>query len=558
MLKDMKRAYTDKRRVDVILPQRIVYATEGVEHEEWLLTCGDRQTQPATKEFTILSTFDGKKAAILLDFGTEFFGGIQLISQGINPIDGVPAKIRFGESANEAFAPLGEKGSCSHHGIRDFDVRIPPNGCSRIGQTGFRFVYIELTQPNTFVRLYAAEGVCMYRDIPYKGSFRCSDEVLNRIYDTAAYTVHLCMQDYIWDGIKRDRMVWIGDMHPEVLAIRTVFGNCKIVEDSLWDVANHNPLPCWPTVITNYSMWYLLIVYDWYLYSGDTAFVKEFSSYWKPLLEQLLALVHENEEKKLIEEELSRGFFLDWPSKSHPEAEAAIYALYVQGLHASAKLCGVIGEDALADTCMRKAKALKETSFEPGVMKQATAMLQLAGMADREKAAKALTEGGGRGMSSFMSYYILKAVSQTADMSAALRMLREYYGAMLDAGATTFWEDFDLDWVREGASIEKLWKEGGYDIHGDNGRYCYEGFRHSLCHGWSSGPTAFLAEEVLGVKILEPGCRRMRIKPDLGSLAWAEGTYPTPYGEVSVSARRQNGEVVVEVKAPQEVQVICD
>lgn len=112
--------------------------------------------------------------------------------------------------------------------------------------------------------------------------------------------------------------------------------------------------------------------------------------------------------------------------------------------------------------------------------------------------------------------------------------------------------------MREGAGIEKLWKEGEYDIHGDNGRYCYEGFRHSLCHGWSSGPTAFLAEEVLGVKILEPGCRRMRIKPNLGSLAWAEGTYPTPYGEVSVSARKQNGEVVVEVKAPEGVQVIYD
>ena len=68
MLKDMKRANTDGRRVDVVLPQRIVYATEGVERKEWLLECGDMQTEPAAKDFTLLSTSEGKKAAILLDF----------------------------------------------------------------------------------------------------------------------------------------------------------------------------------------------------------------------------------------------------------------------------------------------------------------------------------------------------------------------------------------------------------------------------------------------------------------------------------------------------------
>ena len=245
MLKDMKRVYTDSRRVDVILPQRIVYTTDGVEREEWLLKCEDVQTQPATKDFAVLSTKEGQRAAILLDFGTEVYGGVQLITQGIDPIDGVSAKLRFGESANEAFVAMGEKGACSHHSIRDYDVLIPPNGSTCIGQTGFRFVYLEVTQPDTFIRLHAMQAVCMYRDIPYRGSFRCNDETLNRIYDTAAYTVHLCMQESLWDGIKRDRMVWVGDMHPEILAIRTVFGDCKIVEDSILDIAKNNPLPCW-------------------------------------------------------------------------------------------------------------------------------------------------------------------------------------------------------------------------------------------------------------------------------------------------------------------------
>ena len=60
----------------------------------------------------------------------------------------------------------------------------------------------------------------VYLDVPYLGSFHCSDALLERIWDVAAYTVHLNMQQYIWDGIKRDRLVWMGDLHPEIASIQ--------------------------------------------------------------------------------------------------------------------------------------------------------------------------------------------------------------------------------------------------------------------------------------------------------------------------------------------------
>ena len=40
------------------------------------------------------------------------------------------------------------------------------------------------------------------------------------------------------------------------------------------------------------------------------------------------------------------------------------------------------------------------------------------------------------------------------------------------------------------ARIDELVPPGKKDLHGDFGAYCYVGFRHSLCHGWASGPTA--------------------------------------------------------------------
>ena len=159
-------------------------------------------------------------------------------------------------------------------------------------------------------------------------------------------------------------------------------------------------------------------------------------------------------------------------------------------------------------------------------------------------------------MSTFMSYYILSAVANTVGMEEAQKMLREYYGAMLEAGATTFWEDFDLEWAKKGARIDELPNAGEYDIHGDNGRFCYQGMRHSLCHGWSAGPAAFLAERVLGIQILEAGCKKLLVKPELGNLSWVKGIYPTPYGMVHVNAFRSNGEVLVGIAAPPEIEII--
>ena len=36
--------------------------------------------------------------------------------------------------------------------------------------------------------------------------------------------------------------------------------------------------------------------------------------------------------------------------------------------------------------------------------------------------------------------------------------------------------------------------KGKVDIHGDFGAFCYKGYRHSLCHGWSSGVIKFIEE----------------------------------------------------------------
>jgi hypothetical protein len=152
---------------------------------------------------------------------------------------------------------------------------------------------------------------------------------------------------------------------------------------------------------------------------------------------------------------------------------------------------------------------------------------------------------------------MLQAMAKAGDYDGAMNIIKVFWGAMLDMGATTFWEDFHIDWLPNAAPIDELVPEGKKDIHGDFGAYCYVGFRHSLCHGWASGPTSWLSEHVLGVTILEPGCKKVKIEPHLGSLEWAEGSFPTPYGDIQISHKKsENGKIITKVKAPKGVKIV--
>lgn len=555
-IQDLHIVGEDKLKRSFILPKRILWKTDGVDGEVLLVESKLEQIYVGMPSPTKLSTENRKKAALLLDFGSELAGSLELlVSKASNP-DGVHVRIRFGESASEAMTVIAEKNATNDHATRDMSVLLTRWSQQTVGYTGYRFVYIELEDEDAWIDLAAIRGIFTYRDIPYLGSFGCENKRLEQIYNVSAYTVHLCMQNMLWDGIKRDRLVWIGDTHPEMLAIRSVFGENEVVDEALTYISKTNRLPEWPNKHTTYGYWYLMILWDWYWYTGKEELVWELKNYWKGLTELLISQVHEENEELLNEEEFKCGFFIDWPTKGCEEAKAGTYALFRLALLSSAKLCELTGESELQNRCLKVAELLSQKELPHNNRKQIVALMKLAGMLDSETAGAVLTKDGGKGMSTFMSYYILSAVIDTAGIDPALEMMEEYYGAMLDAGATTFWEDFDLEWVREGARIDELPSQDGYDIHGDNGRFCYQGMRHSLCHGWSAGPAAILPERLLGIEILAPGCKKLSVKPNLGKLTWAKGTYPTPYGLVHVYAWREGEQTLVDITAPDEIEII--
>ena len=543
----------DERVRETVFPVRIVKVFGGVSNAEALLKEKPLQINLNEPDCAVFENYgDGEEAGVLLDFGREINGAARLLTFSSHSCAPASVHITYGESVSEALSEIGYKNATNDHSVRDTELLLPSYSDMTFNETGFRFLLVRLKGKDAKLSLKAVTAVSVYRDIPALGSFCCDNEALNKIYDTAAYTCKLCLQNYIWDGIKRDRLVWVGDMHPEMLTVRTVFGNIPLMAQTLEFIKNATPPPEWMNNMPTYSMWWMIIVRDWYFYTGDKEFLESNREYIISLSNRICTLVSDDGSDCI------GYYFLDWPTNGTKAGEYGSRTLLVLALKAAAELTGYCGDNDTADLCNKKSEILKNCEWSSCGAKQTAAMLSLAGCYDEDKAASEILEGGAEGFSTFMSYYLLKTAAKK-DMAETLSVLEEYYGAMLKLGATSFWEDFNIDWAKNASQIDEIPEDGKSDVHGDNGAFCYKGFRHSLCHGWASAPTAFLAEEVLGIHILSLGCKKVAIKPNLGNLRWAKGTYPTPYGIISVECRRlENGEIDTKWTAPDEIEVVSE
>lgn len=537
--------------VFTIPPQRVVWTTpQGVSHAAGL-PAASRNGQALLSE-TSPPLVLAPGAAVLLDFGVEIAGSLELVTAMTESKEMPEVRVRFGESAAEAMAEPGERGAQNDHALRDQTVRLPWLGKTTIGPSGFRFARIDHAAGKEVAKLSQVRALMTLRDVPWLGSFRCSDERLERIWRTGAWTVHLNMQDYLWDGIKRDRLVWLGDMHPEVSVIQCVFGHNDVVPRSLDLIRTATPVKEWMNGISSYSMWWVLIHEDWYRHHGDLAYLRAQRDYLTALLRKLAGFVDEQGR-----ETLDGMRFLDWPTFENKQAvHEGLQAMMALTMDSGARLCTVLGDESTAALCRTTLERLRRHQVPPSGRKSPAALLSLAGLRDpAEVSQTVLKRGGPVDLSTFYGYYVLEALAKSDDTETALDFIRRYWGGMLDFGATTFWEDFDLAWTKDAGRIDELVPPGKKDLHGDFGAHCYVGFRHSLCHGWAGGPTAWLSRHVLGITPAEPGFTAVRIRPMLGDLAWAEGTYPTPKGLIRVRhERRADGTIDSTVHLPEGVR----
>lgn len=546
-----------------VTPVKIVWQSDNqnnlVQNSQVLLTPFDGQLTTSGKGMCVLKSDDDKTASILLDFGKEIYGGIEIAAAIRGDKKPVKVRIRLGESATEAMSDCidnsipGMGSATNDHSLRDYTIELPWLGTVEVGNSGFRYARIDLLDKDVELPIRSVRAIFRYRDIPYLGSFKSDNERLNKIWETGAYTVHLNMQEYLWDGIKRDRLVWLGDVHPEVMTINNVFGDQDVVRKSLDFGRDTTPLPGWMNGMSSYSLWWIITHRDFYLYNGDLEYLKEQHGYLSELIKQITSKIDSNGKEKL-----DGGRFLDWPTSENPEViHSGLQALMLITMEAGKDISVWLNDKLLEDKCSEAIKLLNSHKPPSHNNKQAASLLSLAGMMPTEQASKVILKNGADDFATFYGYYMLEALAKDGKYSEGIDVITDYWGAMLDLGATTFWENFNYNERFNAVAIDQLPDESKFNIHSDGGDYCYIGLRASLCHGWASGPTSWLTNHVLGIHVIEPGCKVLRISPNLGDLNFVEGSFPTPFGIVKVKHIKQaDGSVVSDIDAPEGIRLI--
>lgn len=504
----------------------------------------------ATDEFEVKmpsATWTGAEApSVFLDFGREVTGRVEIVSDSDAP---AAVTIQMGESESEAL-------KVPYLGVNQ--LTIPPHGTGHGPKSAFRYVKVQFVGGGHVMRFKSIHVDDIYYPVKYAGSFESSDELLNRIWETGAYTAHLCMQDGVWDASKRDRGRWMGDTDVSGRVIEDVFGERPLMEDTLDRLMGPAPVDQHVNGIPGYSSFWFTEVADYYRHTGS----KEFLEREHARMVQLLNYVdREFDARGIYANKTNVWLYVDWSPELNgdtPETRRATTLEFYRAYKEASWLLGQLGDTANAEKYEARAKVIKDASqkylLDPatdtfGDRWQTNAAAVIGGAADPDQYDAiwdhVLSHVGHEKYNAliitpYYNYYVIRAMAEMGHRKDALDWIRQYWGGMLAEGATSFWEGYDPSWYKE-------------DFHSSLQADNRSGYFVSLAHGWSSGPTAWLMEEVLGIQPTGEGFSTVDIRPDLVDLQWAKGAEPTPQGLLKVDARRDGAGVAIAVDIPEGV-----
>ena len=407
---------------------------------------------------------------------------------------------------------------------------------------------------------------CTY-PVERRGTFRCDDPLFNQIWEISEWTNRLCMSDLYEDCPRREQVQWVADAVVEANNNYYLYGDYALARQFLL-MGTHIPggeLPSyipnsglWDPAISTYPMEYVRALHDYMMYSGDMTTVRTVL----PKAEQIISRLLQDIRGGLFTTDNNRQLF-DLP----PIGSVPLFKAYEYGSHLHLNCHMILLLDAIADIEKRLGNTVKsndyitkaedlrkhtsrrfwndELNYFRGATNPAKEYTSLAfngdavwsGLADREQIDrmwpslfKNLAEPK-MGISSagyIGSFYLMEGLfaSPTKHHRYISGFYRNYYGKMLNAGATTFWEQYN------------------YAENPEN--------KLSYCHGAGAHFPFFAGREVLGVRPVEPGFKVFRVYPKTLHFGMAEGKVPTPYGDIAVKWHLASTGMQLKISVPEE------
>ncbi|MCL5103612.1 MAG: glycoside hydrolase family 78 protein [Armatimonadetes bacterium] len=509
-----------------------------------------------SEDYTTIMPPSGGDIELLLDFGKEIVGFVEL---ELCAPKGVVIDFHGFEYMEDG--PIQWPGAGLNNVFR-YTTRSGWQRWRSIVRRGFRYASFTIRFPMPGAEPVRIRSVrCLLNIYPYTecGLFKCSDALLNRIWDISKWTVRLCSEDTFVDCPAYEQTFWVGDARNESLFSYTAFGDYRLARRSLLLAAEslyRSPLiesqvpSGWQIILTAWSLLWTIACEEYYQFTADRAFLEEI--YPAVQLQNSNILSGFMNSKGLFE--IDAWNMLDWAPMDTPDSGVVTHqnTWLVEALRRSAKMADLLGKHDDASTYRQQADALKtainthlwdegrqgyldcihkDGTPSPTFSQQTQTVAYLCDIVPdgrRDLFEKYLTQvpdGWVKVGSPFMMAFTIEALARTGNTQAILDLIRENWGRMIEYGATTCWETFEK-------ALSERWPT------------------RSHCHAWSAVPAYALPTYVLGVRPIDAGFKRFEISPCLADLDFARGYVPTPYGQIDIHARKDDGAVVIKFSVP--------
>lgn len=452
---------------------------------------------------------------ILFDFGRELFGYLNIKTADKND----RFHISYGESKEEAVDTEFSLVYEDIEGETDYKLR----------QRAFRFIFVTGGDDVEISADYE------YLPLEHKGSFRCDNEDVNKIWDMCAYTLQLTTREVQLEAIKRDRWLWGGDAYQAYKFSSYLFGDRDIIKRSTIALRGKEPVYEHINTITDYTFFWIIGLKEYLLYYNDLDFIDFIYPRAVSLMD--FALKRVNDDGFIVGKDKD-WIFIDWADIDKGGALCAEQMLCIAALRTMGYIADKIGKDG-SDYYARAEEMTEKTNaffwneekgayidtYETGknnITRQSNIfaiMYDIASKKQRESIMKnvLLNDEIPQITTPYFEGYELDTMGMCGNFDYIENKIKTYWKGMLDLGATTVWEEYKPE--LSGAEH--------YAMYG--GKYA-----KSLCHAWGASPIYLLGRYFLGVEPVSDGFESFTVKPYLGSFGYIEGTVPINGGKVTV------------------------